>query len=158
MGETIPWFRFLHILSVLWLVGGLFAGPVVRAQTRRSTELAQKAFGLRLAWRLTAVFVLPGLLLAGLLGFHLVGALSYPFKMMWIHISAAVWALQLLVTLFVLAPKARSASRAADASLAAGAPTPEMERALAAKLPGILWDVTALATVVVTLLMVLRPT
>jgi hypothetical protein len=33
-----------------------------------------------------------------------------------------------------------------------------MRKALANKLPGILWDVTALGVVVLTLLMVLKPT
>jgi uncharacterized membrane protein len=155
---TIPWFRFLHILIALWLVGGLFAGPMVRAQIRRTSDLAQQAFGLRLAWRLTAVFVLPGMFLAGLFGFYLVGALNYPFSMLWVHISAAIWLVLLLVTAFYLTPRARAAARAAEASLKAGSATPEMRKALANKLPGILWDVTALGVVVLTLLMVLKPT
>jgi uncharacterized membrane protein len=157
MAALIPWFRFLHILAALWLVGGLFAGPVVRAQIRRSNELAEQAFGLRLVWRLAAVFVVPGMLLTGLLGFHLIGVLHYPFSMMWIHGSVGLWAVLLLVTLFYSVPRARAAARAAEASVQAGAATPELRAALAAKLPGILWDVTALGTVILALLMVLKP-
>jgi uncharacterized membrane protein len=155
MAQMIPWFRFLHILAALWLVGGLFAGPVVRAQIRRSAEPSQKALGARLLCRLCAVFVLPGLLLAGLLGFHLVGVLHYPFSMLWVKLSAAVWALMLLSVLFVVAPWARRCARAAAGAANDGGA--QLDRLLAAKLGGILWDVNALGVVLLTLWMVLKP-
>jgi uncharacterized membrane protein len=148
MTAMISWFRFLHIFAALWLAGGLFAGPVVRAQLRRSDDPQQKSLGARLLWRLCALFVLPGLLVSGLLGFHLLGVLHFPFSMLWVKLSLAVWGLMLLSTLFIIVPWARRGARATDA---------ERERWLAAKLPGILWDVNALGVVVLTLLMVLKP-
>ena len=57
-------FLFLHILMAFWLVAGVFGGIVVRAQTRRATDLTAKVYGLRLAARLARVYTLPGAVLA----------------------------------------------------------------------------------------------
>lgn len=157
MGASAQWFLFLHILSVLWLTAGVLGGAVVRAQTRRSETLAEKVLGVRLGWRLMALFTLPGMLLAGVLGFGVLGMRRYPFDLLWVHLSLVLYVLMLALTLFYLAPAARRAWRAAEASSAAGQATPELEAALAAKLPGILADVNALGIVVLTLLMTVRP-
>jgi uncharacterized membrane protein len=149
-------FYFLHVLAALWLAAGVFAGAVVRAQTRRASDLAGKVFGLRLAWRLTTVYTLPGAVVAGLLGFYLVTARGHRFSFAWVQMSAGLYLLMLAVILFYLTPRLRRTLAAAEASLAAGTPTPEMQNLAAAKLPGILADVNALVIVVLTLLMVFR--
>ncbi|HTQ81274.1 MAG TPA: hypothetical protein VMM92_14850, partial [Thermoanaerobaculia bacterium] len=68
----VTFLLFLHIVAALWLAAGSFAGAVVRAQIKRAPDLPGKVFGLRLAWRLNRIFILPGALIAGLLGFYLV--------------------------------------------------------------------------------------
>lgn len=151
------WFYFLHVLAALWLAGGVFAGSVVRAQTRRAPDLAGRVFGLRLAWRLTKIFTLPGAIVAGLLGFYLVTARGHRFAFTWVQVSAVLYLFMLAVTLFYLVPRLRRTAAAAEASLAAGSPTPELERFAGAKLPGILADVNALLIVVLTFLMVVKP-
>src|SRR6476659_5632679 len=150
------WFYFLHVLAALWLAAGVFGGAVVRAQTRRAADLAGRVFGLRLAWRLTRVYTLPGAIVAGLLGFYLVTARGFGFAARWVQISAVLYLLMLAVTLFYLPPRLRRTVAAGEASLAAGAPTPELQSLAASKLPGILADVNALGIVILTALMVFK--
>jgi len=148
---------FVHVLAALWLAAGSFAGAVVRAQTRRAGDLAAKVLHLRLAWRLTSIYTLPGAIVAGLLGFYLVTARGFRFATGWVQVSAVLYLLMLAVTLAYLTPRLRRTLAAAEASLAAGRPTAELERLAGAKLPGILADVNALGIVVLTFLMVVKP-
>lgn len=157
MGSVSSWMLFLHILAAMWLAAGSFAGAVVRAQTKRAGDLAGKVAGLRLAGRLASVFVVPGALVAGLLGFYLVTARGWGFGLTWVQISAVLYLLMLAVTLVYLVPRLRRTVRAAEESLRAGAPTPEFQRLAAARLPGILADVNALGIVILTLLMTVKP-
>jgi len=149
-------FLFLHILTAFWLVGGVFGGIVVRAQTRRATDLASKVYGLRLAWRLTRVYTLPGAILAGLLGFYLVTARGFGFTALWVQISSVLYLFMLASTLFYLTPRLRRTLAAGEASLAAGSPTAELQSLAAAKLPGILADINALGIVALTAMMVFK--
>jgi uncharacterized membrane protein len=151
------WFLFLHVVAALWLAGGSFAGAVVRAQTKRAPDLPGKVFGLRLAWRLAVVYIVPGALVAGLLGFYLVSARGFSFEVGWVQLSSILYLLMLAVTLAYLVPRLKRTLAAAEASLAAGGPTAEFARLAGAKLPGILADVNALGIVILTFLMVVRP-
>jgi uncharacterized membrane protein len=151
------WLLFLHILAALWLAGGVFAGTVVRAQTRRAGDLAGKVFGLRLAWRLAKIYVVPGAVAAGLLGFYLVTARGFSFRVGWVQISAVLYLFMIAATLFYLTPRLSRTLAAGEASLAAGQPTAEFARLAGAKLPGILADLNALGIVALTCLMTVKP-
>jgi uncharacterized membrane protein len=157
MRNPTTWMLFLHVLAALWLAAGSFAGAIVRAQTKRATELRDKVFGLRLAWRLTTVYTLPGAIVAGLLGFYLVTARGFTFSTRWVQISSLLYLVLLAIALGYLAPRLRRTLRAAEAALAAGGPSDELRRLTASPLPGILADVNALGIVVLTLLMVIKP-
>jgi uncharacterized membrane protein len=155
--SLIGWLLFLHIAAALWLAAGVFAGAVVRAQTRRAGDLAGKVFGLRLAWRLTAIYTLPGAVVAGLLGFYLVTGRGFGFGPGWVQLSSLLYLAMLAVTLFYLTPRLRRTLAAGEESLRGGSPTPEFQRLAGAKLPGILADVNALGILILTLLMTLKP-
>lgn len=157
MSPAVPWFLLAHVLAALWLAAGAFAGAVVRAQTRRAGSLAERVFGLRLAWRLLAGFSIPGAAVAGVLGVHLVGARGIGWQEGWVHASLGLWALSLLASVLLLAPWLRATLRAAEASLEAGLPSEELKRRLAARWPAWVADFNALAVVLLTLLMVLQP-
>lgn len=150
----------VHILSAIWLAVGAFAGAVARAQARRSDDLAGRVAALRIGWRLASIFSVPGAIAAGLTGLSVVTPVGYAFsgpRVGWIHASIGLWALLLATQLFYLTPRLKKTLAAAEASLAAGAPTEDFTRLAAAKLPGILADVVALGIVVLVALMVLRP-
>jgi uncharacterized membrane protein len=149
-------FLFLHIVMAFWLVAGVFGGIVVRAQIRRTADLPGKVYGLRLASRLVRVYTLPGAILAGLLGFYLVTARGFGFTALWVQVSAVLYLLMLASTLFYLSPHLRRTLAAGEASLAAGAPSAELQRLAAAKLPGILADVNALGILLLTAMMVFK--
>lgn len=157
MASLTIWINFLHVLAALWLAAGAFAGAVVRAQTRRAPELAARVQGLRIGWRLVTVCAIPGSVVAGLLGVVLVFRLGYGFQPGWVHASVGLWLLLLGVGLFYSAPRLKRMLAAGEASLAAGAPTDELKRLAADRIPGIVADLQALGLVVLVLLMSFKP-
>lgn len=157
MTNLTIWIQFLHVLAALWLAAGAFAGAVVRAQTKRATEFPARVQGLRIGWRLVTVCAIPGSIVAGLLGLVLVFRLGFGFKPGWVHASVGLWLLLLGVGLFYSAPRLKKTLAAAEASLAAGAPTEELKRLTASKVPGMVADFQALGIVILTLLMVFKP-
>jgi uncharacterized membrane protein len=157
MASLTLWINFLHVLAALWLAAGAFAGAVVRAQTRRAPELAARVQGLRIGWRLVTLCAIPGSVVAGLLGVVLVFRLGFGFKPGWVHASVGLWLLLLGVGLFYSAPRLKRMLAAGEASLAAGAPTDELKRLAADRLPGIVADLQALGLVLLVLLMAFKP-
>ncbi len=154
---AISWMLFLHVLSVLWLAAGVFAGTVVRAQGRKAATLPERLLALRIGWRLVNVFSLPGGIAVGLFGLGLLHPLGWGFRPGWVQASIALWALMLANGLFYLRPSLRRMLVAVEASAAAGAPTPELARLATAKGPRIAADLNALGIVVITLLMLMKP-
>jgi len=154
---ALNWMLFLHVLAVLWLAGGVFAGSVVRAQGRKATTLPERLLALRIAWRLANVYNLPGLIVAGILGFGLLHPRGWGFGPGWVQASIAVWAFMLLNSLFYLRPSLRRMRTAAEASVAAGSSSAELARLAAAKGPRIAEELNALGLVVLALLMVMKP-
>lgn len=151
------WILVVHVLSALWLAAGSFAGAVVRAQAKREESLAGRVAALRIAWRLSSVCAIPGATFAGFTGLYLLGPMGYGFEPGWVHVSLTIWLLLLGTHLLYLAPRAKKILAAAEASLEAGAPSEELRRLSAAKAPAILADISALAIVVLVILMAVRP-
>lgn len=152
---------FLHILAALWLAASAFGGAVVRAAGKRAPDLAGKVGALRIAHRLVTLMGLPGSVLAGLTGILLLfyGPVHWwgVGQQGWVHASIGLWFVLLAVNLFYSFPLLAKTVAAAEASLAAGAPTDELKRLTAAKLPGIIADINALGVVIFVLLMVFKP-
>lgn len=157
MSTFTEWIRLVHILAALWLATGAFAGAVVRAQGKRASDLPGKVAALRIGRRLITVFSLPGSLLAGLTGLSLLDPMGIGFRQGWVHASLAIWLLILGLGFLYLAPRQKRLLAAAEASLAAGAPSDELARLSAPALPGILADSTALGVVILAALMALKP-
>jgi uncharacterized membrane protein len=148
---------FLHVLSALWMAASAFAGTVVRAQAKRTTDFKMRASVFQLGARLVAVFGLPGALVAGATGIAML-VMNRPFlEFGWVHVSLTLWVVLVSINLFYSFPRLRRTVRAMEASVAAGAPTDELKRLTASKLPMILADVNALGVVVFVFLMVIKP-
>jgi uncharacterized membrane protein len=109
--SPILWTRTLHIIAAMWLAAGVFASAVVFALLKRTADPAGRAYGARLAWRLTTVYTLPGALIAGLLGLYQVMAGGFGFRRGWVHASVTLWLVLLAIVLFVQVPKIREAAR-----------------------------------------------
>ena len=157
MGGALVWIKLFHVASALWLAANAFGGTVVRAAGRRSTDLASKVAAMRIGARMALVFGLPGSILAGLSGLFMVWRAPALLEMGWIHASITLWVLLLGMNTIYLAPRMKRVLAAAEASLAAGAPTAELKSLTSSKLPSILADLNALGVVIFLVLMVLKP-
>lgn len=154
----VNWMLVLHVMSAIWLSAGGFAGAVVRAQNRKAKSLPERVMAMRIANRLAAVYSLPGGILAGISGFGLLHPLGYGFAPGWVKLSIALWLVMLANGIFYLMPFGKKMLAAGEASLAAGAPTPELQVLVAsAKSRGIASDLNLVGIVVLVLLMILKP-
>jgi uncharacterized membrane protein len=154
----IPWMWTLHLIGAIWLSAGVLSGAVIFAQLKRTDDdLTGRAFGLRLAWRLMTVFVVPGALFTGALGFYLLYAFRIGFLPGWVKVSMVLYFILLGGILFVQLPGVRRALNAAEASRTAGAPTPELRAAEQTKLPAILTHVNATLIFILIFLMAFKP-
>jgi hypothetical protein len=75
----------------------------------------------------------------------------------WVHASIGLWLVLLGLNLFYNFPRLAKTLAAAEASLAAGAPSDELERLTASKAPAMIADLTALGVVIFVVLMVMKP-
>ncbi len=154
----IPWMWTLHLLGAVWLSAGVLAGTVIYAQLKRTDgDLNSRAFGLRLSWRLMTLFVVPGAIFTGAMGFYLLHAFRIGFLPGWVKASVVLYFILLAGILFVQVPGVRRAKQAAEASRAAGAATPELLAAERNKLPAILTHVNSLLVLLLILLMAFKP-
>lgn len=154
----IPWMWTLHMLGAIWLSAGVLASAVIFAQLKRTDgDLNGRAFGLRLAWRLMTLFVVPGVVFTGALGFYLLHAFRIGFLPGWVKVSVVLYFILLGGILFVQLPGLRRARNAIEASRTAGAPTPELQAVQQAKLPAILTHVNATLIFILIFLMAFKP-
>jgi uncharacterized membrane protein len=151
------YFFLMHVLFALWLAGGVLGTAVVGATARRATDTKVKAMAALIGWRMVAVLSIPGSLLAGLMGIHLVAVRGFQLSTPWVQASLWIWIAMLAIGLGYLAPVARRNARLAARFLADGSGESELKSALAKPLPGILAHVNALGLVALTWLMVMKP-
>jgi len=155
--SLVAWMWTLHLLWALWLSAGVFSSAVVLAQVKRAPSASERYFGMRLAWRLMMVFILPGVLITGALGFYVVHLFRYSFALGWIQISVVLYILLLAAILFYQMPHYRKAVRAGEAALSGGS-SAELDRLALAKGPAMLTHFMALTIVVMIILMAMKPT
>ncbi len=151
------WMKLFHILFVLWFAGGVLAAPIVRVRLKRAEGLRERVFALQLLDRLQKLLVLPGLLLAGLFGFGLLHTGGYGFRHGWVHLSIAIYLLLLLLNFAYITPQLRKRVMAAEASKEAGEETEALRALLDDKKFGMLADINAIALLLLSLLMTLKP-
>jgi hypothetical protein len=148
----------LHIFAAIWLSAGAFASAVVRSQGRKASSLAERVMAMRIGSRLATVFSMPGGIAVGIFGFGLLHPMGYGFAPGWVKVSIVLWLALLLNGIFFLRPYGRKLLAAGEASLAAGAPTAELQALLAAgRSRGIALHLNLLGIVVLVLLMTLKP-
>lgn len=157
----VAWMWTLHLLWALWLSTGVFSSAVVFAQVKRTADLAGRLFGLRLAWRLMTVFIIPGALIAGGLGFYLLYGFRFGFVFGWVKISVVLYVILLAIILLYQTPHLRRAVRAGEEALRApggqGEAGAEFDRLARAPLPAMLTHINALLILVMIILMAFRP-
>ena len=158
MATFATFLLFLHVAAALWITAGVFGSSVVRVGIKRSAgTLEARALGFRILWRLHVIYTVPGLLVAGFLGFYLVTAAGYRFGDLWVMVSSMIYLMMFLWTIFFLTPTLHRLHGAARAALEAGETTPELDALAQGKLWGILSDVNALSILVLVYLMTVKP-
>jgi len=155
--SVVAWMWTLHLLWALWLAAGVFSSAVVLAQVKRAQDLSQRYFGMRVARRLMMVFILPGVLITGALGFYVVTLFQYSFALGWVRASIVLYLGVLGAILFYQLPYYGKAVRAGEAALRGG-PSAEFDRLALAKGPAMLTHLNALAILVMIILMAMKPT
>ncbi len=154
MTPLVKGLLLVHILAALWFGAGLLAGTMARAQGRRATSAAARLFAARLTWRLSRIFTLPGLMVAGLVGAALVTLRGFSFHLGWVFSSMIIYLILLICLLFVLTPYQWRAALTAEASEGAD---PDLEGVLSARLPALVEGASALMMLVLIFLMTVRP-
>lgn len=109
--SPVVWTRTLHVLAALWVAAGVFASAVVLPAAKRAADAAGRQLAFRLAWRLTAVYTVPGVVAAGLLGFYQVTAAGFGFRAGWVQASSVLYLLLLAIVLLIQAPALRRAAQ-----------------------------------------------
>lgn len=132
------WMKALHEIVALWLAAGVFGSVVLRAHLKRS---GGDASGYALLSRLHTVFSVPGVILAGILGFYLLGVRKLGFNLGWVQGSLALYLVLLVSILFIQLP----ALRRARTGTAPG------------KLAGMLPHIDATLIVILVILMAVKP-
>lgn len=132
------WMKALHEIVALWLAAGVFGNVVLRAHVKRTGEASG---GYALMSRLHTVFSVPGVILAGILGFALLGMRKLGFDLGWVQASLALYLVLLVSILFVQLP----ALRRARTGTAPG------------KLAGMLPHIDATLIVLLVILMAVKP-
>ena len=156
--NVVKWMLVLHVFAAIWLSAGAFASAVVRTQGRKAATLPERVMAMRIGDRLATLFSLPGGIAVGIFGFGLLHPLGYGFAPGWVKVSIALWLILLANGIFFLRPFGKRMLAAAEASLAAGAPTAEMQALLVqAKGRGMALHLNLLGIVVIFLLMMLKP-
>lgn len=156
IGNITVWFRFLHVAAALWLTTGVFGSAVVRVRMKRADSIPGKAMAVEILWRLHVVYTLPGVVVSGLLGLHLVGSIGYRYGAGWVLASIALWLFVFLAEVFVVTPSLSRARKAGEAAKEDPGAEATFLSAAGAKLWGILSDVSALAILVMVWLMIFR--
>lgn len=139
MNNAYLWIKALHEIAAIWLAAGVFGSVVLRAYVKRTGDAA----GTALMARLVTVFSVPGVLLAGVIGFYLLGVKQFGFGPGWVQASLALYLILLVSILLIQLPALRRAK--SNPGAAPG------------KLAGILPHVDATVIVILVLLMAAKP-
>lgn len=148
---------FLHVTAALWLAVGALGCLVVRGRLRAQLDGSAQHFAVDLLHRLHRLYTLPGVLVAGLLGFSLVTSTGYQFVQLWIAGAAFLWVVLFHVTLFGINPRLAALARAKQRDLANPEDPPRLPSLLAKPGWRRLLDLQALLLLAIIALMTIKP-
>jgi uncharacterized membrane protein len=157
-------FKFLHIVAVIMMIGGVFARQLVRGLAKKNDDVKLVASLTHVAGRLDRVMVIPGSNLVVILGIILALMLKWPIfgflqgaSQNWLLVSNILLALSLALVFGIFLPHNRKLESILQAALAEGRITPQLSAAMDDK--AIKWahHIEEIAIIAITALMVLKP-
>ena len=153
--------RLLHIVISFWFFSGLIGRWLAYTYARRAADIQTAGTLLQLSDRFERIMVIPGsqvLLVSGLLTAWLSGrSLLGGAHANWLLVSLLLYVALIPVVVFLLVPRRRHRLGAIDRALEQGMLTSELVAAL--KDPVVIWARGAelLVSVVILILMILKP-
>lgn len=157
MSTAYLWLLAFHVLAALWVTVSAFGSTVLRASLKRAPDLAARVTILRIGLRIGITFGMIGGILVGLSGIAVAGKNGAYLHAGWVHAAIGLWVLMLIFNIGFAGPRMRRMLAAGEASLAAGAPTEELERLMAHPIPPGVADLPAIAILLFVWLMVFKP-
>lgn len=157
-------FKFLHILAVVWMVGGMFARQIVRGIAKKSDDVRAIASLCQVAMRLDRTMVIPGSNFVLVFGVILALMLKWPIfgflqgaSQNWLLVSNILLIVIMVIVPTVFLPYNRKVDSLLQTALAAGQVTPDLRSALNDQKNRLAHYVEEILVLVVTALMVLKP-
>lgn len=157
-------FKFLHVASAIWFVGGLFARQVLRRFLKITDDVQRFAIFSQAAGKIETTMVIPGNLAVILIGVILAIIADYPIfgflqgaSQNWLLAAniLLVTAMGLVPTVFL--PRGKKYAPALQSALAEGRITPELRAAIDDPVVKLAHLYEQVAVIVVVALMVLKP-
>jgi uncharacterized membrane protein len=157
-------FKFLHIIAVIMMVGGMFARQLVRGIAKKSDDVKVVASLTQVAGRLDRAMVIPGGNLVLVFGIILAVMLKWPIfgflqgaSHNWLLVSNILLILAIILVGGVFIPYNKRLDSIVQASLTEGRITPELSAALNDQKNKVAHLIEEIGVIVIAALMVLKP-
>jgi uncharacterized membrane protein len=157
-------FKFLHIVAVIVMVGGIFARQLVRSIAKKSDDPNVIASLTQVAGRMDRAMVIPGSNLVIVLGIILAFILKWPIfgflqgaSQNWLLVSNILLVITIILVPTIFLPHNRKVEALLHTALAEGRVTPELRSTLHDQTNSVAHYVEELIVLVVAALMVLKP-
>ena len=156
--------KYLHIVAVILMIGGIFARQLVRGVARKSDDVKLVASFTQLARRLDSITVIPGstatlvlgVLLALIAGFPIFGFVQGAAAN-WLLVSNILLVIVIILVSGVFIPYNKKLALIMQAAVADGRVTSELRAALDTKTQAIAHYFEEIAVLIIAALMTLKP-
>ena len=156
--------KFLHVISAMMFVGGIFGRQLVRAYAKKTEDVQLFAALNRGAGRIETMMIIPGNLAVILFGVILALMGGYPLfgflqgaSQNWLLLSNILLIIGLVIVPTVFVPRGKKFDLALETALTEGRMTPELRTALEDKVVKLAHLYEEVAIVIVVALMVFKP-
>ncbi len=149
---------FLHVLSAFWYVAGLAAVLLSLGRAWGSAEVQQQALAFAEASRYQGLLLMPGAIAVGVTGVFLWAEMGYNFLTTgWLLALEVLYLAVLLLCLPLLGIGLRRAHLVSLQAAKHGGMTPELEEALADRVPLVFGAIAVILLPVMTYLALFKP-
>ncbi|MGE5641757.1 MAG: DUF2269 family protein [Byssovorax cruenta] len=157
-------FKFLHIVAVIVMIGGIFARQLVRAIIKKSNDPKAIASLTQVVGRLDRAMVIPGSNLVIVLGVIVALMLKWPIfgflqgaSQNWLLLSNILLVVAMLMIPIVFLPHNRKVESLLQVALTEGRVTPELHAILNDPTNRLAHALEEIIVVIIAALMVLKP-
>ena len=157
-------FKFLHIVAVIMMIGGVFARQLVRAAAKRSDDVKLVAALTHVAGRIDRLMVIPGSNAVIVFGVILAAMMKWPIfgflqgaRQNWLLVSNILLIIGLTTVFTVFVPHNRKLESILQTALGEGRITPELSATLDDRTVRLAHHTEEIAILATAALMVLKP-